>query len=70
MEASCCLPPGYDGEPDRHYPSVYVIQGYTGHLAMWRNRTACRQPFPEIADAMSGRAGGWPTDPRSATRFA
>jgi hypothetical protein len=46
------LPPGYDDEPDRRYLSVYVIQGYTGHLAMWRNRTAYRQPFPETADAM------------------
>ena len=24
------VPPGYDDEPDRRYPSVYVIQGYTG----------------------------------------
>jgi enterochelin esterase-like enzyme len=36
----------------RRYPSVYVIQGYTGHLAMWRNRTPYRQPFPEAADAV------------------
>src|SRR6516164_1390824 len=43
------LPPGYDDEPDRRYPSVYVIQGYTGHLAMWRNRSPYRQPFPETA---------------------
>jgi S-formylglutathione hydrolase FrmB len=50
------LPPGYDGEPDRSYPSVYVIQGYTGHLAMWRNRSPFRQPFPETADAVF--AGG------------
>ena len=41
------LPPGYDDEPDRRYPSVYVIQGFTGHVAMWRNRSAFRQPFPE-----------------------
>jgi len=44
------VPPGYDDEPDRRYPSVYVIQGYTGHLAMWRNRTPFRQPFTETAD--------------------
>ena len=31
-------PPGYDDEPDRRYPSVYVIQGLTGQLDMWRNR--------------------------------
>jgi S-formylglutathione hydrolase FrmB len=46
------VPPGYDADPDRRYPSVYVIQGYTGHVAMWRNRTAYRQPFPETADQM------------------
>lgn len=31
-------PPGYDDEPDRRYPSVYVIQGLTGQLDMWHNR--------------------------------
>ena len=31
-------PPGYDDEPDRRYPSVYLIQGLTGQLDMWRNR--------------------------------
>ena len=46
------LPPGYDDEPARAYPSVYVIQGYTGHVAMWRNRSPYRQPFPEAADAV------------------
>ncbi|MCZ4120299.1 alpha/beta hydrolase [Streptomyces sp. H39-S7] len=46
------LPPGYDDEPQRRYPCVYVIQGYTGHLGMWYNRTPFRQPFPETADAL------------------
>jgi S-formylglutathione hydrolase FrmB len=46
------LPPGYGREPGRRYPSVYVIQGYTGHVAMWANRPAYRQPFPEAADAV------------------
>ncbi|HVB26813.1 MAG TPA: alpha/beta hydrolase-fold protein [Mycobacteriales bacterium] len=49
-------PPGYGGDPDRRYPSVYVLQGYTGHLTMWRNRSAYRQPYPETADAVF--AGG------------
>ncbi len=49
------LPPGYD-DSDQRYPSVYVIQGYTGHVAMWANRTAYRQPFIETADALF--AGG------------
>jgi S-formylglutathione hydrolase FrmB len=48
-------PPGYDAEADRKYPSVYVLQGYTGHLAMWNNRSAFRQPFPETADALFAR---------------
>jgi len=43
-------PPGYDDEPERRYPAVYEIQGYTGHLSMWRNRSAYRQPFIETAD--------------------
>ncbi len=43
------LPPGYD-DGDQRYPSVYVIQGYTGHLTMWANRTPFRQPFVETAD--------------------
>jgi S-formylglutathione hydrolase FrmB len=54
------LPPGYDDDPGRRFPSVYVIQGYTGHLAMWRNRSPYRQPFPETADAVfaAGEAPG------------
>ncbi|HCP61219.1 MAG TPA: enterochelin esterase [Actinobacteria bacterium] len=44
------LPPGYDDEPDRRYPVVYQIQGLTGQLDMWRNRTPFRRNFPELAD--------------------
>src|SRR4051812_15275799 len=52
------LPPGYDDEPERRYPSIYVIQGYTGQVAMWANRSAYRTPFPEAADQVfaSGQA--------------
>ena len=46
------LPPGYDRHADRRYPSVYVIQGYSAHLAMWWNRTPFRQPYPELVDAV------------------
>ncbi len=46
------LPPGYDDGPTRRYSSVYVIQGLTGQLDMWRNRTPFRRNFPELADAM------------------
>jgi S-formylglutathione hydrolase FrmB len=46
------LPPGYDDEPDRRYPSVYMIQGFTGQLDMWRNRVPFRKNFPEMADEL------------------
>ena len=49
------VPPGYDDEPDKRYPSVYVIQGYTGQVTMWQNREAFQQPFTETADAVFAR---------------
>jgi S-formylglutathione hydrolase FrmB len=53
------VPPGYD-ESGVRYPAVYVIQGYTGHVAMWANRVAYRRPFLETADEVfaSGQAPG------------
>jgi S-formylglutathione hydrolase FrmB len=45
-------PPGYDVNPGRRYPSVYMIQGLTGQLDMWDNRSAFRPTFPEMIDAM------------------
>jgi S-formylglutathione hydrolase FrmB len=45
-------PPGYDSDPERRYPSVYLIQGLTGQLDMWRNRSAFRRNFPELADEL------------------
>jgi len=44
-------PPGYDEHPDRRYPSVYVIQGMTGQLDMWRNRRAFSPSVLEAIDA-------------------
>lgn len=46
------LPPGYDDDPNRRYPSVYMIQGLTGQLDMWRNRSAFRKNFPELTDEL------------------
>src|SRR6266508_3768225 len=31
------VPPGYDDNPERRYPSVYAIQGMTGQVDMWRD---------------------------------
>src|SRR5690606_16821516 len=46
------LPPGYDVEPERRYPTIYMIQGLTGQLDMWRNRSPFRPNFPELADQL------------------
>ncbi|HTT89723.1 MAG TPA: alpha/beta hydrolase-fold protein [Acidimicrobiales bacterium] len=51
------VPPGYDDDPGRRYPSVYVLQGYTGNVAMWANRSAYRLPFPEAADELFAKGG-------------
>jgi S-formylglutathione hydrolase FrmB len=49
-------PAGYDTDPARHYPTVYVLQGLTGQVDMWRNRRAFRASVPELVDALF--AGG------------
>ena len=49
------VPPGYDDEADTRYPSVYMIQGLTGQLDMWRNRSPFRRNFPELADGLFAR---------------
>jgi S-formylglutathione hydrolase FrmB len=43
-------PPGYAADSNRRYPSVYVIQGFTGFVSTWKNRSPFRQPFVETAD--------------------
>jgi len=55
------LPPGYDADPNVRFPSVYVIQGYTGQVDMWWNRSAYRTPFPQAADELFARGGAPPT---------
>ncbi len=54
------LPPGYDDEPQRRYPTVYVLMGYGGYVSMWRNRTPFRQPFVETADQVFATGGAPP----------
>ena len=45
-------PPGYAADADRRYPSIYLIQGHTGQLDMWRNRSAFRPNVLELVDAL------------------
>lgn len=53
-------PPGYDDQPARRYPSVYVLQGYTGQAVQWFNRPAFRPTFPEALDALFARGDAPP----------
>jgi hypothetical protein len=46
------LPPGCGDDPGRRYPSIYVIQGYTGQVDMWWNRSALRPTVPELVDEL------------------
>jgi len=54
------LPPGYDEDTERRYPSIYVVQGMTGQIDMWRNRSAFRKNFPELADELFSTGGAPP----------
>jgi hypothetical protein len=53
-------PPGYDDAPDRRYPTVYVLHGYTASLGMWHNEYPYRRTFYASADAMFGRGDAPP----------
>lgn len=46
-------PPGYDEA--KRYPSIYLLQGWTGQLDMWRNRAPLRKNVPELADDVFAR---------------
>lgn len=49
------VPPAYDREPGRRFPTLYAIQGLTGQLDMWRNRSAFRPTALELVDALFAR---------------
>jgi hypothetical protein len=48
------LPPAVGDDPARRYPSIYLIQGFTGQVDMWWNRTALRPTLPELVDELFG----------------
>jgi enterochelin esterase-like enzyme len=45
------LPPAYDAEPDRRFPTIYVLQGFTNQVDMWRNRRPGERNALEALDA-------------------
>src|SRR4051794_28347943 len=51
------LPPDYDRDPTVRYPVIYLIQGYTGTLAMWGNRSAFRPTVLELIDDLFATIG-------------
>jgi S-formylglutathione hydrolase FrmB len=51
------LPPAYESEPDKRFPTIYLIQGMTGQLDMWANRSAFRPSTPENVDRLFGEEG-------------
>ncbi|MGZ8481838.1 MAG: alpha/beta hydrolase [Candidatus Limnocylindria bacterium] len=53
-------PPGYEADTERRYPSVYVLQGLTGQLDMWRNRKAFMPNPLEAVDAWFAQPGTQP----------
>ena len=47
------LPPGYDAEPDRRWPSVYVIQAHIGRVEAWFNVQPFSKNFPERVEELA-----------------
>lgn len=51
------LPPAYDVDSSRRFPSIYVIQGYTGQLFMWGNHSPFRRnTLQQIDDVFADSA--------------
>lgn len=46
------LPPGVENASDRRWPSIYLIQGMTGQVDMWLNRSAFEPTMVERVDAL------------------
>ena len=48
------VPP--DGD-EQQLPAIYLIQGHTGQVDMWRNRSAFRPNMPELVDRLYAEEG-------------
>jgi len=48
-------PPAYEADKERRFPAIYLIQGLTGQVDMWRNRSAFRPNVIELVDALFSR---------------
>ena len=45
-------PPGYDESSDRRYPTIYLIQGFTGQVDSWLNRAPFEPNMLERVDSL------------------
>ena len=54
------LPPAYDADPTARFPVIYLIQGYTGTLGMWANRSPFRSTVLELVDDLFARSDAPP----------
>jgi S-formylglutathione hydrolase FrmB len=48
------LPPGYDDQPERRYPTVYVLPGYGSGVEEWANRDLFEPTVFERLDTLYG----------------
>jgi S-formylglutathione hydrolase FrmB len=46
------LPPAYQQSPRDRFPVIYVLQGMTGQIDMWRNRSPFRKTALELYDQL------------------
>jgi S-formylglutathione hydrolase FrmB len=46
-------PPAYEREPERRFPSIYVLQGLTGQVRAWFNVAPFSKGFPELLEEAS-----------------
>jgi S-formylglutathione hydrolase FrmB len=49
-------PPAHDAEPDRRFPSIYLIQGLTGQVRAWFNVAPFVKTWPEMVEETAAEA--------------
>ena len=49
-------PPSYDAEPERRYPSIYVLHGLTGQARAWFNVSPFAKNVPALIDELAPEA--------------
>ncbi len=47
------VPPGYEDEPERRWPSVYVLQGLIGRVEAWFNVQPFSKNFPQLVEELA-----------------